>query len=297
MTTLERFFSKNAKRMQSELSEEQFKVYHEIASMMLKRIVWIALAVIVTLVFNVIETSNSEVVSKLYVIAVVIIFQIIALLIDLKKIYPIIYNVTDVKERWKNGVFAVAFAGVIAFGVAVMDFVDILSRMSNNTETTFNAEQIFTCEEVGMKVTVPSGYTEITYEDVGTENSVRWYVENNETVIWVYTYMGWSYVDSYQDAEGNKRHILDAHFDAFEVLDKIYYRGGFLADPLMTEVHLQPAYMSYGKRDVDSDYKFIIYRFLRNDALICVTYAFSSTLDEEDQKQKAYEFVSKMEFE
>lgn len=64
----------------------------------------------------------------------------------------------------------------------------------------------------------------------------------------------------------------------------------------MIEINSQMAYMSFGKRDTDSDYMFIIYRFLRNDALICVTYAFSPTLGQNEQKQIAYEFVSKMEF-
>ena len=59
---------------------------------------------------------------------------------------------------------------------------------------------------------------------------------------------------------------------------------------------------NYRKRNLtftefeDVDYEYVIYRIHRNDALICVTYAYSAGLDDEEQLAKAYEFVSDMEF-
>jgi hypothetical protein len=66
--------------------------------------------------------------------------------------------------------------------------------------------------------------------------------------------------------------------------------------PEMVEINSLPAYVSYGRRDRDVDYEYIVYRLHRNDALICVTYAYSAKLDDNEQRTKAYEFVSDMEF-
>lgn len=275
------------------LSAEEYAVFLEKAKSLVNMILWTLLACIIILIVRTDPSKSSRLTGKLYALAIVIPFYFVEILSLFRNIFSYIKDDADEKMNWMAAVLVTSIISVATTVVAVNDLIDMFTT---DVVKVNKKEQVFVCDDIHMKVTVPAGYGDIAYENVGTENSVRWYVENETNVIWVYVFKDWSFTSTYENAEGEIRSVLETHFDNFVIADKVYFKGGFLSKPEMIEINSQAAFMSFGKRDTDSDYRFIIYRFLRNDALICVTYAFSPTLDQEEQKQVAYDFVSNMEF-
>lgn len=276
--------------MRETLSESQIIEYEQKADEMIKLIAWISIASLIILIIGEVGFSDSRTLSKWYVLAVLIFFQVISLLWSYRKFYQMIRQVQGIKDNWNMAVYVASALGVLATCFAVFDFINLMNGGINEHEN------VFECPQAQMTVHIPPGFTDVTYEEGSNSSSIRWYVENNETVIWVYTYIGWSYTETYEDQDGNVHYVLESHYDSFVRNDRIYYKGGMKSDPEMIEINSLPAYVSYGRRDKDVDYEYVIYRIHRNDALICVTYAYSAGLDDKEQLAKAYEFVSDMEF-
>ena len=290
MNIFQRYFSKHLEKMRETLSESQIIEYEQKADEMIKLIAWISIASLIILIIGEVGFSDSRTLSKWYVLAVLIFFQVISLLWSYRKFYQMIRQVQGIKDNWNMAVYVASALGVLATCFAVFDFINLMNGGINEHEN------VFECPQAKMTVHIPPGFTDVTYEEGSNSSSIRWYVENNETVIWVYTYIGWSYTETYEDQDGNVHYILESHYDSFVRNDRIYYKGGMKSEPEMIEINSLPAYVSYGRRDKDVDYEYVIYRIHRNDALICVTYAYSAGLDDEEQLAKAYEFVSDMEF-
>lgn len=290
MNIFQRYFSKHLEKMRETLSESQIIEYEQKADEMIKLIAWISIASLIILIIGEVGFSDSRTLSKWYVLALLIFFQVISLLWSYRKFYPMIRQVQGIKDNWNMAVYVASALGVLATCFAVFDFINLMNGGINDHEN------VFECPQAKMTVHIPPGFTDVTYEDGSTPSSIRWYVENNETVIWVYTYIGWSYTETYEDQDGNVHYVLESHYDSFVRNDRIYYKGGMKSEPEMIEINSLPAYVSYGRRDKDVDYEYVIYRIHRNDALICVTYAYSAGLDDAEQLAKAYEFVSDMEF-
>lgn len=276
--------------MRETLSESQIIEYEQKADEMIKLIAWISIASLIILIIGEVGFSDSRTLSKWYALAVLIFFQLISLLWSYRKFYQMIRQVQGIKDNWNMAVYVASSLGVLATCFAVFDFINLMNGGINGHEN------VFECPQAKMTVHIPPGFTDVTYEEGSNSGCIRWYVENNQTVIWVYTYIGWSYTDTYEDQYGDAHSVLEAHYDSFVINDRIYYKGGMKSDPEMIEINSLPAYVSYGRRDKDVDYEYVIYRMHRNDALICVTYAYSAGLDDEEQLAKAYEFVSDMEF-
>lgn len=290
MNIFQRYFSKHLEKMRETLSESQIIEYEQKADEMIKLIAWISIASLIILIIGEVGFSDSRTLSKWYVLAVLIFFQVISLLWSYRKFYQMIRQVQGIKDNWNMAVYVASALGVLATCFAVFDFINLMNGGINEPEN------VFECPQAKMTVHIPPGFTDVTYEEGSNSGCIRWYVENNQTVIWVYTYIGWSYTDTYEDQYGDAHSVLEAHYDSFVRNDRIYYKGGMKSDPEMIEINSLPAYVSYGRRDKDVDYEYVIYRIHRNDALICVTYAYSAGLDDEEQLAKAYEFVSDMEF-
>lgn len=290
MNIFQRYFSKHLEKMRETLSESQIIEYEQKADEMIKLIAWISIASLIILIIGEVGFSDSRTLSKWYVLAVLIFFQVISLLWSYRKFYQMIRQVQGIKDNWNMAVYVASALGVLATCFAVFDFINLMNGGRNGHEN------VFECPQAKMTVHIPPGFTDVTYEEGSNSGCIRWYVENNQTVIWVYTYIGWSYTDTYEDQYGDAHSVLEAHYDSFVRNDRIYYKGGMKSDPEMIEINSLPAYVSYGRRDKDVDYEYVIYRIHRNDALICVTYAYSAGLDDEEQLAKAYEFVSDMEF-
>lgn len=293
MNILKKLFPRYLQSKEESLSAEEYADFSDKAKRLVNMIFWTLLTCIVILLVRTDPSKSSRLTGKQCGFAIVMPIFCIEILSLFRKFFVYIKGDAGEKMNWTTAVLVTSLMSVVTAVIAVNDMIDMFTpdRAEINRK-----EQTFVYEDVGMKVTVPAGYSDITYEDVGTENSVRWYVENETNVIWVYIYNDWSFTSTYENADGEIRSVLETHFDRFVVSDKVYFKGGFLSEPEMIEINSQAAFMSFGKRDTDNDYRFIIYRFLRNDALICVTYAFSPALDQEGQKQIAYEFVSNMEF-
>lgn len=290
MNIFQRYFSKHLEKMRETLSESQIIEYEQKADEMIKLIAWISIASLIILIIGEVGFSDSRTLSKWYVLAVLIFFQVISLLWSYRKFYQMIRQVQGIKDNWNMAVYVASALGVLATCFAVFDFINLMNGGINGHEN------VFECPQAKMTVHIPPGFTDVTYEEGSNSGCIRWYVENNQTVIWVYTYIGWSYTDTYEDQYGDTHSVLEANYDSFVRNDRIYYKGGMKSDPEMIEINSLPAYVSYGRRDKDVDYEYVIYRIHRNDALICVTYAYSAGLDDEEQLAKAYEFVSDMEF-
>ena len=290
MNIFQRYFSKHLEKMRETLSESQIIEYEQKADEMIKLIAWISIASLIILIIGEVGFSDSRTLSKWYALAVLIFFQLISLLWSYRKFYQMIRQVQGIKDNWNMAVYVASSLGVLATCFAVFDFINLMNGGINGHEN------VFECPQAKMTVHIPPGFTDVTYEEGSNSGCIRWYVENNQTVIWVYTYIGWSYTDTYEDQYGDAHSVLEAHYDSFVINDRIYYKGGMKSDPEMIEINSLPAYVSYGRRDKDVDYEYVIYRMHRNDALICVTYAYSAGLDDEEQLAKAYEFVSDMEF-
>ena len=290
MNIFQRYFSKHLEKMRETLSESQIIEYEQKADEMIKLIAWISIASLIILIIGEVGFSDSRTLSKWYVLAVLIFFQVISLLWSYRKFYQMIRQVQGIKDNWNMAVYVASALGVLATCFAVFDFINLMNGGINEHEN------VFECPQAKMTVHIPPGFTDVTYEEGSNSSSIRWYVENNETVIWVYTYIGWSYTETYEDQYGNVHYVLESHYDSFVRNDRIYYKGGMKSEPEMIEINSLPAYVSYGRRDKDVDYEYVIYRIHRNDALICVTYAYSAGLDDKEQLAKAYEFVSDMEF-
>ena len=290
MNIFQRYFSKHLEKMRETFSESQIIEYEQKAVEMIKLIAWISIASLIILIIGEVGFSDSRTLSKWYVLAVLIFFQVISLLWSYRKFYQMIRLAPEIKGNWNMAVYVASALGVLATCFAVFDFINLMNGGINEHEN------VFECPQAKMTVHIPPGFTDVTYEEGSNSGCIRWYVENNQTVIWVYTYIGWAYTDTYEDQYGDAHSVLEAHYDSFVINDRIYYKGGMKSDPEMIEINSLPAYVSYGRRDKDVDYEYVIYRIHRNDALICVTYAYSAGLDDEEQLAKAYEFVSDMEF-
>ena len=290
MNIFQRYFSKHLEKMRETLSESQIIEYEQKADEMIKLIAWISIASLIILIIGEVGSSDSRTLSKWYSLAVLIFFQVISLLWSYRKFYQMIRQVQGIKDNWNMAVYVASALGVLATCFAVFDFINLMNGGINEHEN------VFECPQAKMTVHIPPGFTDVTYEEGSNSGCIRWYVENNQTVIWVYTYIGWAYTDTYEDQYGDAHSVLEAHYDSFVINDRIYYKGGMKSDPEMIEINSLPAYVSYGRRDKDVDYEYVIYRMHRNDALICVTYAYSAGQDDEEQLAKAYEFVSDMEF-
>ena len=297
MSLIEKRFPEYARNKKSELSEGEYRVFVKTSDSLMQLVRMLVLACVLLLLARAFPDKSARLIGKIYGLGLCLSFYIYELTAKFIKLYG--YVRKDLKE--KRYLIAATLLTLLlcagTFILCVNDFAEIVRKDGAAIKNTFNKKaQTFVCDEIGMKVEVPPGYSDITYESVGDENSVRWYVENETNVIWVYVYMDWSFVSCYTDSEGNICDIMDVHFDRFHSIDKAYFQGGFLAYPEMVEMDSRPAYMAYGMRDTDSDDRYVIYRFLRNNALICVTYAFASSLDQEEEMKEAYGFVSDMEF-
>jgi hypothetical protein len=290
MNVIQRYFPKHLEKMSETLDEPLLIEYEQKADETVKLITWISLASLLILIIGEVGFSSSRLFSKWCSLGVLIFIQIISLLLSYRKFYPMLRPVLDIRTNWNMAVFVASALGTWATCICVFEFMTLINCGVNEEEN------IFTCPQAKMTVHIPPGFTDVTYEKGSNSGSICWYVENNETVIWVYTYIGWSYTETYEDPDGNEHSILESHYDSFVRSDKMYYKGGMKFPPEMVEINSLPAYVSYGRRDRDVDYEYIVYRLHRNDALICVTYAYSGKLDDNEQRTKAYEFVSDMEF-
>ena len=220
MNIFQRYFSKHLEKMRETLSESQIIEYEQKADEMIKLIAWISIASLIILIIGEVGSSDSRTLSKWYALAVLIFFQVISLLWSYWKFYPMIRLAPEIKGNWNMAVYVASALGVLATCFAVFDFINLMNGGINEHEN------VFECPQAKMTVHIPPGFTDITYEEGSNSGCIRWYVENNQTVIWVYTYIGWSYTDTYEDQYGDAHSVLEANYDSFVINDRIYYKGG-----------------------------------------------------------------------
>ena len=291
MKIIDRLLSRNYQLMQERLDGPYFVEYKVKAEEIVKIIMWLVLASLIVLVIRGLEYESARVFGKTVGLAALIAIELISLLLAYRKLLPFIREMNDIKSNWNTAIYTISMVGLLAVGLSAYDLINLFRSGSVLNESC----QVYTCPALNMTVTVPPGYTEISH-DTDSQDDICWYVWNNDNTIWVVIYPGWTSTDSYVDDNGNKRNIIDAHYDKFVRDDKVFYQGGMYSEPRMMEIDDNSIYFSTGKHIKDSDKSHITYRLMRRKALIVVTYVYDDKLDRSDQERKAYEFVSDIKF-
>lgn len=293
MKIIERLLSKNCQLMQDRLDGAHFVEYKVKAEEVVKIIMWLALASLAVLAIRCVDfsSSSSRTIGKFYSLVLLIVIEIFVLLLSYRKLWPFIREMDDIKSNWNIAIYMASMVGLLAAGLSAYDFIKMFRSGSVNESC-----QVYECPDINMTVTVPPGYTDISYRDTGSQNDILWCVWNRDNTIWVEICVGWTSIDSYVDADGNICNIIDTHFEEFVRDDKAFYRGGMESEPRMMVIDDNPVYFSSGRYAKDDDKHHITYRLMRRKALIIVTYVYDDSHDRLEQERKAHEFVSNIKF-
>lgn len=159
-------------------------------------IFWTLLTCIVVLLVRMDPSKSSRLTGKLYGLVIVIPFDLLEVLSLFRNFFVYIKDDAEEKMNWMTVVLVTSIISVFTVVIAVNDLIDMFT--SDSMEIN-KKEQVFVCDDIHMKVAVPAGYSDITYEN----------------------------------ADGEIRSVLETHFDRFVVADKAYFKGGFLAEPEM----------------------------------------------------------------
>jgi len=291
MNIAEKILPGYIRRKKTELSVDDFRLFSESADRLVKIILWTVLASACILICRIDIGDTPRFAGKMAGLAAVIPFELWEMVSALRSVRPFLEKSDPSRENWT---FAVVLSFLLGVLTCVVSILDVATLLNGNIETK-DHEQTFVYEDIKMHVTVPEGYSEIACSE-SEEGCPIWSVSCKTGFICVLVAKDWTFSDFYIDANHEERHILEVYYDRFLMADKMYFKGGLFSKPEFLDVNKEYTYVAYGKCDEKACHKAIVFRFLKNNAQIVVTWGFDSDLDKNEQWNKAVRFVSDMEF-
>lgn len=292
----EKVFPHHTQRIRARHTESECIWYMELANERLNKLTYSLLGIfgcLMTIIFIHFGHGSfkPKTLSGMFLISIYTVYYAIVLFIDLKDIDKETLGEREVAQVWKKASILIASVSLLFSPLAMYECITTIFSDTNYPQETFlDHEYIVEYPDFGIKITIPSGWSDIEWEcqaEPYTSNpsSNRFYVWNKEHTMWIYMYGCKFYPETtVSDMEST-----------FSQHSQRYLDGDMAIEKGMMTLHGIDVYRAIGNRKDFPDWIYIEYMFFNNGTEIIYTYRFLKELDRNEEIAKADSMIGNFE--
>ena len=294
-SSFHKLFPRHISRVRAAIGEENFVLYNQHVDAMLYNILALVFASLANIVLcSVGYVDNSDRLSKVIVVGVLLIWVGVSLLKDLKKLRSYLKDCPQDYDGWKRVVLCVCVLALAGFTMAAYTFC---SKVDFSGKSKAQAEKIeeekikeevqnIVIRKIGLTVNIPQGWTEVEWGPSNSMDFTRpnyyFWCDKGERRLWMNIY-GFRSVPEATAIDELEMFEKDAKS---YINDKVFEESG------LTEINSVPVLRYVGTKVNSPEYIYALYISCIKGSHIYFTYSFPKTMDYETELKAADEIFA-----